>query len=77
MGEFFPNHAREHTTINYKSGKNLHLEIIDILGKNIKGIHLSNIGTEDIYVGDLNKGVYFGNLVYNDKVIAIKKLIIK
>ena len=32
---------------------------------------------EDIYVGDLSKGMYFGNLVNNDKVVAVKKLIIK
>ena len=77
MGEFFPNPAKEYTTINYKSGKNSHLKIIDILGNKVKDIHLSNIGMQDIYVGDLSKGVYFGNLVHNDKVITVKKLIIK
>ena len=77
MDEFFPNPAKEYTTINYKSGKNSHLKIIDILGNKVKDIHLSNVGTQDIYVGDLSKGMYFGNLVHNDKVIAVKKLIIK
>jgi hypothetical protein len=77
MDEFFPNPAKEYTTINYKSGKNSHLKIIDILGNKVKDIHLSNVGTQDIYVGDLSKGMYFGNLVHNDKVVAVKKLIIK
>jgi hypothetical protein len=77
MDKFYPNPAKEYTTINYKSGKNSHLKIIDILGNKVKDIHLSNVGTQDIYVGDLSKGMYFGNLVHNDKVIAVKKLIIK
>ena len=77
MDDFFPNPAQEYTTINYKSGENIHLKIIDILGNKVKDIRLSNVGTQDIYVGDLIKGMYFGNLVHNDKVIAIKKLIIK
>ena len=77
MDEFYPNPAKEHTTISYKSGDNSHLKIIDILGNKVKDIHLSNIGTKDIYVGDLSKGIYFGNLVYNNKVISIKKLIVK
>ena len=77
MDEFYPNPAKEYISINYQSGKNSHLKIIDILGNKVKDIHLSNVGTQDIYVGGLSKGMYFGNLVYNDKVIAVKKLIIK
>jgi len=49
----------------------------DILGNKVKDIHLSNVGTQDIFVGDLSTGMYFGNLVHNDKVVAVKKLIIK
>ena len=77
MGKFYPNPTKDHTTISYKSGENSHLKIIDILGNKVKDIHLSNAGTENIYVGDLSKGIYFGNLVHSNKVIAIKKLIVK
>ena len=74
---FFPNPAKEYTTISYNSNHKYHLKIVDILGNQLKDIHLSNVGKEDIYVGDLSKGIYFGNLVNNNKVIAIKKLIVK
>jgi len=77
MDEFYPNPAQEYATIRYKSGDNSHLKIIDILGNKVKDIHLSNSGKEEVYVGDLSKGIYFGNLVHNNKVIAIKKLIVK
>ena len=75
--DFYPNPVEEYTTISHKSDKNSHLKIIDILGNQVKDIHLSNVGKEDIYVGDLSKGIYFGNLVNNNKVMAIKKLIVK
>jgi len=75
--DFYPNPAEEYTTISHKSDENSHLKIIDILGNQVKDIHLSNVGKEDIYVGDLSKGIYFGNLVNNNKVMAIKKLIVK
>ena len=77
IGEFYPNPAKEYTAINYNSAKNSHLSIIDILGNKVKDIHLSNVGSQKIYVGDLSKGIYFGNLMRNDKIIAIKKLIIE
>jgi hypothetical protein len=77
MSEFYPNPANEYTTINYNSAMNTHLNIIDILGNNVKVIHLSNVGSQKIYIGDLSKGLYFGNLMHNDKIIAIKKLIVK
>ena len=75
--DFYPNPVEEYTTISHKSDENTHLKIIDILGNQVKDIHLSNVGKEDIYVGDLSKGIYFGNLVNNNKVMAIKKLIVK
>ena len=75
--DFYPNPVEEYTTISHKSDKNSHLKIIDILGNQVKDIHLSNVGKEDVYVGDLSKGIYFGNLVKNNKVMAIKKLIVK
>ena len=75
--DFYPNPVEEYTTISHKSDENSHLKIIDILGNQVKDIHLSNAGKEDIYVGDLNKGIYFGNLIRHDKLIAIKKLIVR
>ena len=77
ISDFYPNPAKEYTTINYNSIKDLRLNIIDILGNKVKDIHLINVGSQKIYVGDLSKGIYFGNLMHNDKAIVIKKLIVK
>jgi len=77
ISDFYPNPAKEYTTINYNSINGLHLNIIDILGNKVKDIHLINAGSQKIYVGDLSKGIYFGNLMHNDKAIVIKKLIVK
>jgi hypothetical protein len=78
ISDFYPNPAKEYTTINYNSINGLHLNIIDILGNKVKDIHLINaVGSQKIYVGDLSKGIYFGNLMHNDKAIVIKKLIVK
>jgi len=77
MSEFYPNPANEYTTISYNSKMHADLNIIDVLGNNVKEIHLSNVGSKNIYIGDLSKGLYFGNLIQNDKVMAIKKLIVK
>tara|TARA_X000000368_G_scaffold400730_1_gene372870 strand:+ start:407 stop:1123 length:717 start_codon:yes stop_codon:yes gene_type:complete len=74
---FLPNPAKEYTTISYNSNYKYNLKIIDILGNTSKDIYLSNSGKEDIYVGDLNKGIYFGNLIHNNRLIEIKKLIVR
>ena len=34
-------------------------------------------GAKQIYIGDLNKGVYFGNLFQSGRLVTIKKLIVK
>ena len=42
----------------------------------VKNIEMEGNGEKTIYVGDLHKGIYFGNLVKNGEIIKIKKLII-
>lgn len=74
---FFPNPAKGYTTITYNSNYKYRLKIVDILGNQVMDVHLSNVGKEDIFIGGLGKGIYFGNLVNNNKVMAMKKLIVK
>ena len=74
---FYPNPSKEYTSIRFAAADNTHLKIIDILGNVVKDIHLSSGGQESIYVGDLNKGIYFGNLFLDNKLLSIKKLIVK
>jgi len=34
-------------------------------------------GKQEIDITDLSEGIYFGNLLVNDEVVSIKKLIVK
>ena len=77
IGNFSPNPSEGYSTINYNLVEASWLNIIDILGNKVKNIRLSDRGYKRIYTGDLSKGIYFGNLVYNDRVIATRKLIVE
>ena len=40
-------------------------------------IELDNSGEKKISLAHLPKGLYFGNLISNDKIVQTKKLIVK
>ena len=77
ISEFYPNPAREFSNINYYLSSNSEMAIMDILGNKVKSIYFTEKGTKRINISDLSKGVYFGNLISNNEVVAIKKLIVK
>ena len=76
VGDFYPNPANDivHFTFN---GNLATLKLIDILGNNVKEILLSQEGIQKLDLSDMNKGIYFGNLIVNGEVVSIKKLIVK
>ena len=76
IGSFYPNPTNEHTNLFYNVKGISLLQITDILGNIVKNIEMEGTGEKTIYVGDLHKGIYFGNLVKNGEIIKIKKLII-
>ena len=76
IGSFYPNPTNEYTNIFYSVKGISLLQITDILGNVVKNIQMEGNGEKTIYVGDLHKGIYFGNLVKNGEIIKIKKLII-
>tara|TARA_B100001540_G_scaffold52887_1_gene47866 strand:- start:59 stop:745 length:687 start_codon:yes stop_codon:yes gene_type:complete len=76
MSDFFPNPATNYIEFNY-DGNNMVLKILDVLGAEVKNIDLIDSGSQQIYVGDLTQGIYFGRLIKNEESIAIKKFIIK
>ena len=59
------------------NGNSATLKLIDILGNNVKEILLDQEGVKKLDISDMNKGIYFGNLIVNDEVVSIKKLIVK
>ena len=76
IGSFYPNPTNEYTNLFYNVQGISVLQITDILGNVVKNIELEGSGEKTIYVGDLHKGIYFGNLVKNGEILKIKKLII-
>ena len=76
LNEFFPNPTNNKTSIRYVADNNAQMHLIDILGNNIKSFDLDYSGLLEFSTNDLSKGIYFGNLVIDNKVVAVKKLII-
>ena len=77
ISNFYPNPAKEFAHVNYYLNDNSEMVIMDILGNKVKSICFTDKGTQSINISDLSKGVYFGNLISNNEVVAIKKLIVK
>jgi len=77
ISNFYPNPAKEFTNVNYYLNSNSEMVIMDILGNKVKNIYFTEKGTQNINISDLAKGIYFGNLISNNEVVAIKKLIVK
>lgn len=76
IGSFFPNPTKEYTNFQFNVSYPSILQITDVLGNVVKIIELQGSGEKIIYVGDLHKGIYFGNLIENGEIVKIKKLII-
>ena len=77
ISEFYPNPAKEFVNVNYYLNSESEMVIMDILGNKVKNIYFTEKGTQNINISDLSKGIYFGNLISNNEVVAIKKLIVK
>ena len=77
ISNFYPNPAKEFAYVNYYLNIKSEMVIMDILGNKVKNIYFTQKGTQSINISELSKGVYFGNLISNNEVIAIKKLIVK
>lgn len=76
IGSFYPNPTKEYTNFQFNVSNPSVLQITDVLGNVVKIIELEGSGEKTIYVGDLYKGIYFGNLIENGEIVKIKKLII-
>jgi len=76
MSDFYPNPSSE--MVNFTFNGNLAtLKLIDILGNTVKEISLNQEGIQKLNLSEVNKGIYFGNLIMNGEVVSIKKLIVK
>jgi len=76
VSDFYPNPASGMVSFNF-NGNTATLKLIDILGNKVKEILITKKGVQTLDLSDMTKGIYFGNLIVNDEVISIKKLIVK
>ena len=76
ISSFYPNPTNEYINLFYNVKGISLLQITDILGNTVKNIEMEGNGEKTIYVADLHKGIYFGNLVKNGEIIKTRKLII-
>jgi hypothetical protein len=76
VGDFYPNPTNDIVYFNF-NGNLASLKLIDILGNIVKEILLSQEGVQKLDLSDMNKGIYFGNLIVNNEIVSIKKLIVK
>ena len=76
LSEFYPNPSKNLTRVNYVSDNNSYLQILDILGNKIQRFDLDNSGVLEIPTTNFGSGVYFGNLISNNRVVSVKKIII-
>ena len=75
---FFPNpSSNDYTNIICNEMVECTLEIVDILGNQLKTISINEIGSQKIFIADLPNGMYFGRITTDGNLLAIKKLIIK
>ena len=77
ISNFFPNPSNEYTNIQFNKHQDYIVEIVDVLGNQVKTITVDQLGKQKIFVGDLANGIYFGRITIDKKLLAIKKLIIK
>lgn len=76
LGDFYPNPTENLTRINYVADNNSYLQILDILGNKIQSFDLDNSGVLEIPTTHFSSGIYFGNLISNNRVVSVKKIII-
>ena len=74
---FYPNPSKGYTNFMHKKSINSSLVIVDILGNTVKEIELLEENSQNIDIQDLNKGVYFGCMIENNKIVSTKKLIVQ
>ena len=77
ISEFYPNPANEIIYFDYYLNKPANLVVMDILGNQVKIITLLEKGKQKVNISDLSKGIYFGNVIVNNEIVTIKKIIVR
>ena len=77
IGHFFPNPAQEIIYFDFKINKPADLIIMDILGNKVSSRSLLGEGIQKFDISEFAKGIYFGNLIIDNEVLLIEKIIVR
>lgn len=76
MGHAYPNPASSVVRFNVEGVANANIAIYNLLGQEVLNQKVE-AGQATISVADLEKGIYFCNLVVNGKTLSTEKLVVK
>ena len=76
MGHAYPNPATSSVRFNVEGVANANIAIYNLLGQEVLNQKVE-AGQATISVADLEKGIYFCNLVVNGKTVSTEKLVVK
>jgi len=76
-GRFYPNPTKDILYFDYYSNKSADLIILDILGNKVSSRKLLYEGTKKLNISEFEKGIYFGKLMIDNKVLMFQKIIVK
>ena len=74
----YPNPAKKKFSINLKNIVNItNIKIINVLGSEVMKISMLNDNLRNIDISGLKKGIYFVQMITDDKIVISKKLLIE
>ena len=77
ISDFFPNPAKEIVYFDYNLNQSAELFFTNELGQKLMSIMLEAKGKQKVNLSALSKGIYFGNILVNNEIITVKKLIVR
>ena len=77
IGHFYPNPTKEIVYFDYNINKPVDLIIMDILGNKVSSRNLLGDGIQKLDISEFAKGIYFGNLIIDNEVLLIEKIIVR
>jgi len=77
IGHFYPNPAQEIVYFDYNINKPADLIIMDVLGNKVSSRNILGEGIQKLDISEFAKGIYFGNIIIENEVLFIEKIIVR
>ena len=77
MSDFYPNPTSQIIRFDYYYNKPSNLIIVDVLGNQVKLYNIETSSQNKIDMSDLPNGIYFGNLIIDNEIVKMNKIVKK